>query len=117
MIPGSHFVCGKDKRNDRKEIYDLFKNNDNIVVFATVHVAGVGLNIKRIFHLVYVDIGKSFIRVIQTIGRSLRTDKDKDSVHITDICSDLKYNKRHLTIRTKYYKEAQYPFKKRSLEI
>ena len=61
-----------------------------------------------------IDIGKSFERVIQGIGRGLRKAIDKDSVHVTDICTDFKYGKRHLTFRTKYYKEAKYPFKKQS---
>jgi superfamily II DNA or RNA helicase len=62
--------------------------------------------------MMFIDIGKSFIRVIQTIGRGLRKAKDKDSVLVTDICSDLKYGKRHLAERTKFYREAQYPYKK-----
>ncbi len=59
-----------------------------------------------------IDVGKSFIRIIQTIGRGLRKAPDKDSVHVTDICSDLKYSKKHLRERAKYYNEAQYKFKK-----
>jgi len=62
--------------------------------------------------LITIDIGKSFIRVIQAIGRGLRKAEDKDSVIVTDICSDLKYSKKHLAQRVHYYKDAQYPHKK-----
>jgi len=112
MIPGSIYVHGKDKKEVRKEVYDLFKNNDNIIVFASIGIASTGLNIKRIFNLVFIDIGKSFIRVIQTIGRGLRKAKDKDSVRVTDISSDFKYGKIHLRERIRFYKEAGYPHKK-----
>lgn len=112
LIPGAIFVYGKDKKKARREVYDLFKNNDNLIVIATVHVASTGLNIKRIFNLVFVDMGKSFVRIIQTIGRGLRKAPDKDYVKVTDICSDLKYGKRHLNERSKFYREAEYPFKK-----
>lgn len=111
-IEGAVFVHGKDKQKARQEIYDLFKDNDNLVVIASIQIASTGLNINRIFNLMFIDVGKSFIRVIQTIGRGLRKAKDKDSVLVTDICSDLKYSKRHLAERRKFYREAQYPHKK-----
>lgn len=118
LIPGSHIVNGQDVKDidDRQEIYDLFKDQDNLVVIATVHVAGTGLSINRIFNLVLVDIGKSFTRVIQAIGRGLRKAHDKTYVTVTDICSDLKYSKQHLTKRIKHYKDAKYPHKKFVIE-
>lgn len=117
MVPGSHFVYGEDDMKTRKEIYDLFKDNDNVIVFATVNIASTGLNIPRIFNLIYIDAGKSFIRTIQSIGRALRKAHDKDFARISDICSDLKYSKRHLRERIKYYNEAKYPNKKRVIEL
>jgi len=116
MIPGSVFLHGKDKKAVRKEIYKSFADQDNLIVIATVHIAGTGLDIERIFNLVFVDIGKSFIRVIQAIGRGLRKAHDKDHVDVADICSDLKYSKRHVARRIKHYKEAQYPHKKRKVD-
>ena len=115
LIPGAVFVHGKDKKKARKEVYQLFKDNDNLVVIATVHIASTGLNIKRIFNLMFIDVGKSFIRVIQTIGRGLRKAPDKDHVDVTDICTDLKYGKKHLRERVKFYNEAKYPHKKRKI--
>lgn len=111
-IEDSVFVCGEDKAADRKDIYKLFASSDNLVIIATVHIAGTGLDIRRIFHLVFIDIGKSFIRVIQSIGRGLRKAVDKNSVTVVDICSDLKYSKRHMSERVRFYKDAQYPYKK-----
>ena len=95
---------------------NLFKDNDNIVVIATVHIASTGLNIKRIFEMMAIDVGKSFIRIIQTIGRGLRKAPDKDFVNFTDMCSDLKYGKRHLAERCKFYREAEYPHKKKKVD-
>lgn len=118
MIPNAIVVNGQDvkKNEDREKVYALFKDHDDLVVIATVHIAGTGLSIRRIFNMVTIDIGQSFIRVIQAIGRGLRTASDKDSVHITDICSDMKYGKKHLKERINYYKEAEYPFKKSKVD-
>ena len=118
LVPGAKFVNGQDikKPEKRKEIYDMFKDSDDLVVFATTAIAGTGLNIPRIFNLITIDIGKSFIRVIQAIGRGLRKAFDKDSVTVTDICSDLKYGKKHLAQRVRYYKDAAYPHKKHKVQ-
>jgi superfamily II DNA or RNA helicase len=110
QIPGSVFVKGDVKLKDRKEAYDEINEGTNHVVIATYGVAAVGINIPRIFNLVLIEPGKSFVRVIQSIGRGVRKAKDKDFVQIWDITSTCKFAKRHLTQRKKFYKEAQYPF-------
>jgi len=80
------------------------------VIIATYGVAAVGINIPRIFNLVLLEPGKSFVRVIQSIGRGIRKAPDKDHVQIWDITSTCKFAKRHLTKRKAFYKEAAYPF-------
>ena len=110
LIPDSTFVSGAVKVKDRKETYDTIREGTNEVIIATYGVAAVGLNIPRIFNLVLLEPGKSFVRVIQSIGRGVRIAKDKDFVQIWDITSTCKYAKRHLTQRKKFYKEAEYPF-------
>jgi len=104
------FVSGEVKTKDRKEEYDEIKTSTNKIIVATYGVAAVGINIPRIFNLVLLEPGKSFVRVIQSIGRGIRKAEDKDFVQIWDITSTCKYAKRHLTERKKFYKEAKYPF-------
>ena len=110
LIPNSTFVSGSVKVKDRKETYDTIREGTNEVIIATYGVAAVGLNIPRIFNLVLIEPGKSFVRVIQSIGRGVRKAKDKDFVQIWDLTSTCKFAKRHLTQRKKFYKEAEYPF-------
>jgi superfamily II DNA or RNA helicase len=109
-IPEAVFISGAVKLDDRKEEYDEIKTSDGKIIVATYGVAAVGINIPRIFNLVLLEPGKSFVRVIQSIGRGIRKAEDKDFVQIWDITSTCKYAKRHLTERKKYYKEAKYPF-------
>ena len=110
LIPDSIFISGEVKLADRKEEYDEVRTSTNKVIIATYGVAAVGLNIPRIFNLVLLEPGKSFVRVIQSIGRGIRKAEDKDFVQIWDVTSTCKYAKRHLTERKKFYKEAKYPF-------
>lgn len=108
--PDVSFVSGNTKSKDRKEEYDDVANATNKVIIATYGVAAVGINIPRIFNLVLFEPGKSFVRVIQSIGRGIRKAQDKDHVEIWDITSTCKFAKRHLTKRKQFYKEANYPF-------
>ena len=110
IIDDSVFIRGETKLADRKEQYDEISSSTNKVIIATYGVASVGINIPRIFNLVLIEPGKSFVRVIQSIGRGIRKAKDKDFVQIWDLTSSCKFAKRHLTHRKKFYKEANYPF-------
>lgn len=110
MLDDSVFISGEVKTKDRKEEYDEVKTATNKIIVATYGVAAVGINIPRIFNLVLLEPGKSFVRVIQSIGRGIRKADDKDHVEIWDITATTKYAKRHLTERKRYYKEAKYPF-------
>jgi superfamily II DNA or RNA helicase len=110
MIDGAVFISGEVKGSKRKEEYKEHATMDNKVTVATFGVAAVGINIPRIFNLVLLEPGKSFVRVIQSIGRGIRKAEDKDFVQIWDITSTCKFAKRHLTTRKKFYKDAKYPF-------
>lgn len=109
-LPDAVLVSGGTKLADRKEEYDEIATSDNKIIVATYGVAAVGINIPRIFNLVLIEPGKSFVRVIQSIGRGIRKAEDKDTVMIWDMTSTCKFAKRHLTQRKAFYKEANYPF-------
>jgi superfamily II DNA or RNA helicase len=104
------FVNGGVGLKERKAEYDEVATSDDKIIVATYGVAAVGINIPRIFNLVLIEPGKSFVRVIQSIGRGIRKAEDKDHVQIWDITSSCKFAKRHLTQRKTFYKEANYPF-------
>ena len=109
-IKGSVFISGSTKNMERKEHYDEVSTSKNKIIIATYGVAAVGINIPRIFNLVLIEPGKSFVRVIQSIGRGIRKAEDKEHVQIWDITSSCKFAKRHLGQRKKFYKEANYPY-------
>jgi len=110
------FVSGATKAKDRQDEYDQVAEATDKIIVATYGVAAVGINIPRIFNLVLVEPGKSFVRVIQSIGRGIRKAQDKDHVEIWDITSTCKFAKRHLTKRKAFYREAHYPFTQEKLE-
>lgn len=111
MLPNAVFISGEMDTDNRKDYYQNINYTNNQIIIATYGVAAVGINIQRLFNIVMIEPGKSFIRVIQSIGRGLRTAKDKFSIDIYDIGSTCKYAGRHLSARKKYYKMREYPYK------
>jgi superfamily II DNA or RNA helicase len=94
------FVSGATKGTKRQEEYDEVADATDKIIVATYGVAAVGINIPRIFNLVLIEPGKSFVRVIQSIGRGIRKAEDKG----------------HLTKRKQFYREAKYNFTQEKLE-
>ena len=115
---GDHavMVSGATKGTKRDEEYDEIATSTGKIIVATYGVAAVGINSPRIFNLVLVEPGKSFVRVIQSIGRGIRKAEDKDFVQIWDVTSTCKFARRHLTKRKQFYREASYPFTQEKLE-
>ena len=103
------FVSGSTVKAKRKEQYDSIDSSENKILIATYGVCSTGISINRIFNVVLIEPGKSFVKVIQSIGRGLRMAKDKDSVLIYDICGSNKYSAKHMRERVTFYKEANYP--------
>lgn len=110
MLENSVFVYGETKQEERKKQYDSINDSNNKVLISTFAVSSTGISITKLNNIVLIEPGKSFVRVIQSIGRGLRKGFDKDHVDIWDITSTAKFSKRHLTERKKFYKEAEYPF-------
>lgn len=116
LLPDAVFVNGSTKLQERKEDFAEFNVSDNKITVATFGVAAVGISIVRVHNLVLIEPGKSFVRVIQSIGRGLRKGFDKESVNIYDITSSCKFSKRHLSTRKKYYTDAGYPYTTKKIE-
>lgn len=109
LIKDSVFLHGATENDVRAEWYHMFENTNNLIVIATFGIASTGISIDRVFNLMMIDAGKSFIRTIQSIGRGLRKAGDKERVHCVDVHSNLKWSKKHFSERKKYYLAAEYP--------
>jgi superfamily II DNA or RNA helicase len=103
------FISGEMKSKDRRDHYKEINFADNRIMIATYGTTSTGISINRIFNLVLVEAGKSFVRTIQSIGRGLRMADDKSEVAVYDICSKMKFSNNHLLKRKQFYKNAQYP--------
>jgi superfamily II DNA or RNA helicase len=116
LLGNAVFLSGATKAGVRQTEYDEIATSDDNLIVCTYGIAAVGINIPRIFNLVLIEPGKSFVRIIQSIGRGLRKAQGKDEVMIWDITSTCKFAKRHLVKRKAFYTDAAYPFTQEKLE-
>ncbi len=111
MIDGAMVVDGRVPIKKRGEIFKQMDEGDDQTLVATYGVASTGIDIPRLFAVVMIEPGKSFTRVVQTIGRGLRKSHDKNSVYVADIATGGPA-KRQASERRTFYKKQKIDFKK-----
>lgn len=100
-----HYIDGSVPVSERLDITSSFEKDGNNVLFAEFATFQVGISIKRLTNIAFVSSSKSFPRIAQSIGRTLRLHKTKDYARVFDISFNFKYSQRHYIERLKIYKE------------
>ena len=87
------YVDGSTKVEEREWIRGEMERDDSHILVASASIYSTGINIKRIHNIVLTSGGKSKIRILQSIGRGLRTHASKDRLNIIDIVDDLQISR------------------------
>jgi superfamily II DNA or RNA helicase len=111
------FVHGGISVDERQSIIDKMEKNNNIICVAMSSIFSTGINVKNLHYVLFVAGGKSFIRIIQSIGRGLRLHDSKDKFTVIDICDNLKYSQNHLDKRLEFYAEQQIDVKHTNINL
>ena len=98
-----YFIQGSVEIEDRQKIQQMMEAQNNIVCVAISKIFSTGISIKNIHYIMFAAGGKSKIKVLQSIGRGLRTHKDKDLLVLIDIVDNLVYGKKHYKKRKEFY--------------
>lgn len=108
------FIQGSTPDLDREKIKQLMESKNGVVCVAMDVIFSTGVSINNLPNVLFVCIGKSLVKIIQSIGRSLRLHKNKDAATIYDIADTTKYSLLHLEKRMKLYaqEEINYGIKK-----
>lgn len=99
------FLSGRDSATEREKWRKRMDEVDNkIVLVASFGIFQQGINIKSLRHLILASPFKSKVRVLQSIGRTLRLHADKTTgATVWDICDNAKHLVKHSDIRLKHY--------------
>jgi len=109
LIPDSVVLTGNDDLDEREKAIDDL-NTGKIQVLIATNIFDEGIDIPNIHSLVLASGGKSKVKLLQRIGRSLRKANNKDRVIIYDISHKLKYFERHENIRISVYEDEKIPY-------
>lgn len=107
------FLSGRDDVNIREEWRKKMENSTNILMIASYGIFQQGLNIPNLKYIFLVSPFKSKIRVLQSIGRSLRKhdNKEKKGSYVFDFYDHVKYLNKHGQIRYRYYNSEKFNIK------
>lgn len=102
---------------DERELVRVFAEENDVIIVASVGVFSTGISIKRLHYLIFTQPNKSRIKVLQSIGRTLRKSPDEKNSVVFDIVDDLEYSGRrnysllHGEHRLGIYEGTQLPIK------
>lgn len=97
------FIRGEVDVEERDKVKEIMEKNNNVVCIAISSIFSTGVNIKNLHMILFAAGGKSFIRTVQSIGRGLRLNENKDELVILDIADKLEYGTEHSNKRKEIY--------------
>lgn len=104
------FVQGSVEVEERDKIKQIMEQQSDIVCIAISRIFSTGISIKNLHNIVFAAIGKARIKIIQSIGRSLRLHHTKEMATIFDIAdTSLTYGFKHFEERKRLYESEKIP--------
>lgn len=123
-----HVIYGQTDALDRERIRAKMEKSTGIILLATYQTIGAGFNVKNLHQIVFFSSYKAKIKVLQAIGRGLRTHKSKEQLIVFDVIDDLSYVTRNKTIhlnhlathfiqRRKYYNRSGFKYQNKIIYL
>lgn len=111
------FLSGKDNSKERDKWRKDMNDSDNIIIIASYPIFQQGVNIPSLKEIILASPSKSYVRVIQSLGRVLRKHISKeDGAILWDICDNTKFLRDHANKRARHYIKEGHDIKKIKLD-
>jgi superfamily II DNA or RNA helicase len=112
-----YFIHGGVDATDREDVRKIVEEQTNAIIVASYGTFSTGVNIRNLHNVVFSSPTKSRVRVLQSIGRGLRTSENKESMTLFDIADDLKHKTKvnftlqHFSERLNIYNSEGFNYK------
>jgi len=114
-----HFIHGGVKGEERERVRNLVENDPikQHNILASYGTFSTGINLKKLDNVIFASGSKSEIKVLQSIGRSLRKGNGADKATLYDIADNLSttkkenYTLQHFRERINIYSVENFDFK------
>ena len=90
-----HYIDGSVDVSERESIRSNLENSNGNILVAQAVTASTGLNIRNLNGIAFAFAGKSFVRVIQSIGRVIRLKDDGSTSQLFEIYFNTRYSDQH----------------------
>ena len=117
MRSNTYYVHGGTDVSDREAVRELVERSTNAIIVASLGTFSTGINIRNIHNIVFASPSKSQIRVLQSIGRGLRTADNDQDTKLIDIADNLQvgskgnFTLKHSVARMKIYEKEKFDYK------
>ncbi len=120
-----HYLHGGTSGADREKVRHLIENDPlkRHDILASSGIFSTGVSIKRLDNAIFTAAGKSEIRTLQSIGRTLRKGNGSDDATLYDIADNLStgsfinYTLKHFRSRIEIYSKEEFPFKIYNIDL
>ena len=101
-----YFINGETEVEIREDIRSRAETVNNMIIVANSKCFGTGINIKNLHNIVFsFTQGRSSVKIMQAIGRSLRILDLKHYATLYDFYHSFKYSTKHFLERLSLYKD------------
>ena len=101
------YVDGSVGVSDRENVRDTMELGNGVVAVCSYGTFSTGINIKNLHNLVFASTTKAEIKVLQSIGRSLRLHPSKDFARVWDIVDNMKWKKKNNYAMNHYFERSK----------
>lgn len=118
-----YFISGKTDAENRETIRKIIDKETDAVLVASFGTTSTGINIVHLDNIILAHPTKSVIRLLQSIGRGLRTSLKKKTLKVFDIVDDLSWKSyknhaiKHFEQRIKIYNKEKFDYKSFKIKI
>jgi superfamily II DNA or RNA helicase len=112
-----YLIHGNVGVDERERIRKIVETENDAIIIASYKTFSTGINIKNLHNVIFASPHKGVIKIMQSLGRTLRLHKSKDYATLYDIADDMtqgtrkNYTLEHCIIRLKLYAEEKFNFK------
>jgi len=118
-----YLIHGGVDGEEREEIRNILGTEKNAILVGSYGTVSTGINIPSLTNIIFASPYKSRIKVLQSIGRGLRSSETKSECLVFDIADDLSWKRkqnttlRHFVERAKIYAEEDFWLKIYKVEL
>ncbi len=116
--PDTFYIDGEVESLDRDRYKETMESQDGVIIVASFGTFSTGIDLKRVYHIVFAESTKAEVTIRQSIGRGMRKLAEKNKVIVWDLVDQLDgYMVKHGAKREEIYKDQRFEVTKKDIDL